>query len=80
MLNTHEKMAVIFKQRLRANFEMDSQVFGDHHGSKTNDSYSLIFSLLLDGSLLRSPFLASLVFVSEIFRKVKKINRKSLFF
>ena len=40
MLNTHEKMAVIFKQRLRANFEMDSQVFGDHHGSKTNDSYS----------------------------------------
>ena len=40
MLNTHEKMAVIFKQRLRANFEMDSQVFGDHHGSKTNNSYS----------------------------------------
>ena len=40
MLNTHEKMAVIFKQRLRANFEMDSQVFGDHHGSETNDSYS----------------------------------------
>ena len=39
MLNTHEKMAVIFKQRLRANFEMDSQVFGDHHGSKTNNSY-----------------------------------------
>ena len=40
MLNTHEKMAVIFKQRLRANFEMDSQVFGDHHGSETNVSYS----------------------------------------
>ena len=40
MLNTHEKMAVIFKQRLRANFEMDLQVFGDRHGSKTNDSYS----------------------------------------
>ena len=39
MINTHEKMAVIFKQRLRANFEMDSQVFGDHHGSKTNNSY-----------------------------------------
>ena len=46
MLNTHEKMAVIFKQRLRANFEMDSQVFGDHHGSETIDSYSgCIFQL-----------------------------------
>ena len=44
MLNTHEKMAVIFKQRLRANFEMDSQVFGDHHGSKTNNSYSVHFN------------------------------------
>ena len=40
MLHTQEKMAVIFKQRLRANFEMDSQVFGDHHGSETNVSYS----------------------------------------
>ena len=40
MFNTHEKMAVIFKQRLRANFEMDSQVFGDLHGSETNVSYS----------------------------------------
>ena len=40
MLNVHEKMAAIFKQRLRANFEMDSQVFGDHHGSEPNVSYS----------------------------------------
>ena len=40
MLHTQEKMAVIFKQRLRANFEMNLQVFGDHHGSKTNVSYS----------------------------------------
>ena len=40
MLNTHEKMAVIFKQRLRANFEMDLQVFGDHFGCQKNDSYS----------------------------------------
>ena len=40
MLNNHEKMVVIFKQRLRANFEMDSQVFGDHLGSKINDSFS----------------------------------------
>ena len=40
MLNAQEKMAVIFKQRLRANFEMNLQVFGDHHGSKTIGSYS----------------------------------------
>ena len=40
MLNTHQMMAVNLKQSLRANFEMDSHVFGDNHGSKTNDSYS----------------------------------------
>ena len=35
MLNTHKKMAVIFKQRLKASSEINSQVFGHHYSAKT---------------------------------------------